>query len=137
MPPSQWVKLRQYSSPRPSGSTSFKIVAPVVVKPEAVSKKASKKLGIAPLIRNGRAPNRETLSQARPTVTSPSRAKMSVFRGFCTNPKGMPAHRAAAMAAAKAKAEARSAQNAAISRAGSIKAASTVSTFPTMPLIIR
>ena len=41
MPPAQWVKLRQNSSPRGSASMSPRIVAPVVVKPETVSKKQS------------------------------------------------------------------------------------------------
>ncbi len=41
MPPIQWVKPRQNSIPRLSASTSASIVAPVVVKPLTVSKKAS------------------------------------------------------------------------------------------------
>ena len=46
MPPIQWVKLRQNSTPWPRGSTAVKNVAPVVVKPETVSKNASMKLGM-------------------------------------------------------------------------------------------
>ena len=41
MPPTQWVKLRQNNPPRDKDSTSVRILAPVVVKPETVSKKAS------------------------------------------------------------------------------------------------
>mgnify|MGYP000013346713 FL=1 len=48
MPPIQWEKLRQNSVPWLSASTSVRIVEPVVVKPETVSKKASAKDGISP-----------------------------------------------------------------------------------------
>ena len=41
MPPSQWVKLRQKRSPRLMDSTSLRMEAPVVVKPEVTSKRAS------------------------------------------------------------------------------------------------
>ena len=41
MPPTQWVKLRQNRPPRLRGSTAVRMEAPVVVKPETVSKKAS------------------------------------------------------------------------------------------------
>ena len=41
MPPTQWVKLRQNSALRLSGSTAVRIEAPVVVKPDTVSKNAS------------------------------------------------------------------------------------------------
>ena len=41
MPPSQWVKLRQYRSPLGRASTSVRMLAPVVVKPETVSKTQS------------------------------------------------------------------------------------------------
>ena len=39
IPPSQWVKDRQNSSPMGSPSMAVRMVAPVVVKPEMVSKK--------------------------------------------------------------------------------------------------
>jgi len=42
MPPNQWVKLRQKSIPLSSASTSVRMLAPVVVKPETVSNTASK-----------------------------------------------------------------------------------------------
>ena len=48
MPPAQWVKLRQKSSPLGSTVTSVRMVAPVVVNPETVSKKQSTKEGILP-----------------------------------------------------------------------------------------
>lgn len=48
MPPIQCVKLRQKSRQRDSASISVRIVAPVVVKPETVSKKQSIKDGICP-----------------------------------------------------------------------------------------
>ena len=41
MPPTQWVKLRQNSSPWLMASTSVRTDAPVVVKPDTVSKNAS------------------------------------------------------------------------------------------------
>ena len=41
MPPIQWVKLRQNKTLWLRGSTAVRMVAPVVVKPETVSKKAS------------------------------------------------------------------------------------------------
>ena len=41
MPPTQWVKLRQNSSPWLMDSTSVRMEAPVVVKPLTVSKNAS------------------------------------------------------------------------------------------------
>ena len=43
MPPSQWVKERQNRIPRGSASMSTRMVAPVVVKPEQVSKIQSTK----------------------------------------------------------------------------------------------
>ena len=74
MPPTQWVKLRQNSPLRLKGSTAVKIVDPVVVKPETVSKKASIKLGISPEITKGIAPNRDMAIHARDTTAKPSRA---------------------------------------------------------------
>ena len=41
MPPSQWVKLRQYNSPMGRASMSVSTLAPVVVKPDTVSKRQS------------------------------------------------------------------------------------------------
>ena len=53
--------------------------APVVVKPDAVSKSASIKLGILPDITNGRAPNILRTIQLRATITNPSLANMERF----------------------------------------------------------
>ena len=50
IPPTQCVKLRQNRMPRCRDSTSVKIVAPVVVKPETVSKIQSTNLGMSPEI---------------------------------------------------------------------------------------
>ena len=50
MPPIQWVNARQKSIPLGRCSTVSRIVAPVVVKPETVSKMQSIILGIDPLI---------------------------------------------------------------------------------------
>ena len=49
MPPIQFVTLRQSSIARGAASTSSIMVAPVVVKPEMVSKTAFDMLGITPL----------------------------------------------------------------------------------------
>ena len=72
MPPSQWLKLRQSKSPRGSASTLDKIDAPVVVKPETISNKASTKLGMARLNQKGSAPTRLITIQERPVATNPS-----------------------------------------------------------------
>ena len=47
MPPSQWLKLRQYIIPGESASTSPKIEEPVVVNPDTISNRASTKFGIS------------------------------------------------------------------------------------------
>ena len=46
--------------------------APVVEKPLTVSKKASMKLGISPLITKGKDPIKEVEIQARATIKKPS-----------------------------------------------------------------
>ena len=74
MPPTQWVKLRQNRIPRCRGSISVRILAPVVVKPETVSKKASTKWGMSPEMTKGRAPKTDISSQARATTAKPSLA---------------------------------------------------------------
>ncbi len=45
MPPNQWVKLRQKRRDRGMASTSARMDAPVVVKPEMTSKRASTNRG--------------------------------------------------------------------------------------------
>ena len=72
MPPIQWVKLRQIRIHFGSDSTSGKILAPVVVKPETVSNRASITLVMLPLKRKGRDPMILRTIQLRATVTKPS-----------------------------------------------------------------
>jgi hypothetical protein len=55
-------------------------VAPVVVNPDMVSKKASVRLGMAPEMRKGRHPNKEKNIQPRVTIPNPSLALKSLFR---------------------------------------------------------
>ena len=71
MPPIQWVRLRQNRMPRGRDSTSVSMLAPVVVKPDMVSKKASVKEGMAPEMRKGRQPNSEREIQAKVTMANP------------------------------------------------------------------
>ena len=77
IPPIQCVKLRQNNIPLGSDSISVNMEAPVVVKPDDVSKKASINEGIAPLITKGRAPTTEINIHANPTVKNPSFAYIS------------------------------------------------------------
>ena len=58
MPPSQWLKLRQYIIPGESASTSPKIEEPVVVNPDTISNRASTKFGISLEKTNGRHPKK-------------------------------------------------------------------------------
>ena len=74
IPPTQWVKRRHISTPWGMDSTSVITDAPVVVKPLTVSKKASKKLGSAPLSTKGIQPIRDRAIQAKATITKPSLA---------------------------------------------------------------
>ena len=78
MPPTQWLKLRQYSIPCDMASTSLSIDAPVVVKPDTISNNASTNEGISPDSQKGRQPNRLITIQLSPTHTSPSRANMPI-----------------------------------------------------------
>ena len=50
IPPIQWVKLRQNKPQWDIASTSSSMLAPVVVNPDIVSKRASVMLGISPVI---------------------------------------------------------------------------------------
>ena len=59
--------------PKDNSSILFKTEAPVVVKPEIVSKKASVQDGIEPLIQNGIAPIKENSTQMKVTINEPSR----------------------------------------------------------------
>ena len=82
IPPIQWVKLLQKRIDFGIELISLNIDAPVVVKPDAVSKKASIKLGIQPLKTNGSAPKTETSIQPTPQITRPSFAKILTELGF-------------------------------------------------------
>ena len=77
MPPSQWVNERQNRMPLGRCSISVRMVDPVVVKPEAVSKYASARLGMAPDSTKGRAPISDIASQLTPTMKKPSRMRRS------------------------------------------------------------
>ena len=82
MPPIQCVKLRQKRIECGNISTFVRMLAPVVVKPDAVSNSASQKCGIVPDSRNGSAPNTDSSIHDSPTTTRPSFAKMSCLRGI-------------------------------------------------------
>ena len=75
MPPSQWLKLRQYIIPGESASTSPKIEEPVVVNPDTISNRASTKFGISLEKTNGRHPKKLIAIQLPATQTIPSLAK--------------------------------------------------------------
>ena len=72
MPPIQCVKLRQISAVCDKPSTLLRTVAPVVVKPEIVSKSAFSHWGISPLIQNGIAPKRLRMIQLKEVARHPS-----------------------------------------------------------------
>jgi hypothetical protein len=64
--------LRQKRIPWDKDSISFRIEAPVVVKPEIVSKKALVNSGIAPVRTKGKDPNRLNMNQLSVTTRKPS-----------------------------------------------------------------
>lgn len=72
MPPTQCVKLRQKSEQWESVSTLFKTLAPVVVKPEMVSNKASGTDVISPVSKNGMEPKKLSTIQLKDVATQPS-----------------------------------------------------------------
>ena len=57
------------------------MLAPVVVKPETVSKKASTKFGMSPERTKGNAPNADISTHARATTAKPSLAYRLDRRG--------------------------------------------------------
>lgn len=71
-PPIKWVDERQKSNPLGSVSTSVRIVAPVVVKPDTDSKKAFAKVKFPPHIRYGSIPNMHERSHAKMVIANPS-----------------------------------------------------------------
>jgi hypothetical protein len=68
IPPNHWMKLRQKRTLLGRFSTSGNTVAPVVVKPETVSKYASVNVEKVPVRRKGREPNNATTTH--PSVTT-------------------------------------------------------------------
>ena len=74
IPPIKWVKLRQKRREGLRTETSFKMVAPVVVKPELTSKNASMMVGICPEKTKGRAPKKDQRIQHKATIRTPSLA---------------------------------------------------------------
>lgn len=72
MPPIQCVKLRHSSAQCDRASTSSKMLAPVVVKPEIVSNSALVNEGISLLNTNGRQPNTLRNIQLSAVATQPS-----------------------------------------------------------------
>ena len=73
MPPIQWVKLRQNRMPLGRSSTPGRMLAPVVVKPDTVSNRASTGFGMQPVTTNGTAPTMEMTSQLSEVAAKPSR----------------------------------------------------------------
>ena len=67
-PPTHCDRVRQKRSAWGSRSTSFTMVAPVVVNPDMASKYASVKLVMYPLMRNGSAPMSEKTTQVSDTT---------------------------------------------------------------------
>ena len=74
MPPIQCEKLRQKRLHRFSTSTFGRMLEPVVVKPETISKTASRYDGISPQSVNGSAPANDSTTHPSATHRSPSRA---------------------------------------------------------------
>jgi hypothetical protein len=72
IPPIKWAKLRQKRREWVSTPVSVRIVAPVVVKPELISKKASMTLGICPAKTKGNPPKKDQSTQQRATISIPS-----------------------------------------------------------------
>ena len=72
IPPIKWAKLRQKRSECVKTLTSGKMVAPVVVNPELISKKASMMLGICPDKTKGSAPKKDQSTQQSATINIPS-----------------------------------------------------------------
>jgi hypothetical protein len=73
---------RQKRIARGSFSTSPNIVAPVVVKPETLSKRASTGLGVTPVIIKGILPRILVKNQAKDTRRNPSPALKEMVLDF-------------------------------------------------------
>ena len=72
-PPIHCVMLRQKRMPCGCWSISLRMVAPVVEKPDMVSKKASVTLSTVPFIRKGNIPNNEKSTHDKATTIKVSR----------------------------------------------------------------
>jgi len=75
-PPNQWMRLRQRRRLCGSVSMSVMAVAPVVVKPDMLSKKAAARRGSCPLKRKGRVPTTVKSIHDSDTQRYPSRRLM-------------------------------------------------------------
>ena len=82
MPPIQCVKLLHKSEQCESPSTFARMLAPVVVKPDIVSNRASVKDGISPVTKKGRQPIRLSRIHARDVLIQPSLRYSVVFSGL-------------------------------------------------------
>jgi len=89
IPPIQCVMLLQNKIPFGTASISIRIVAPVVVNPDMVSKNASVKSGITPLKIKGRVPKREITIQVVATMKNPSLIPIYLSRFFMVSKKRM------------------------------------------------
>ena len=110
MPPIQCVRARQSAMPRSRSAGNVptsppRMVAPVVVKPETVSKKASTGLWSAPHRRNGSMPNSDTTTHDSPTANSPARASIRSRWVGGRNVSAVPPSRSRAIGMASASAE--------------------------------
>ncbi|OQC36361.1 MAG: hypothetical protein BWX66_01401 [Deltaproteobacteria bacterium ADurb.Bin058] len=72
MPPNQCISALQMFNDTGKASTELKMLAPVVVKPEALSKNASKNEGTYPEIISGNAPRMHAKIQEPATTTKPA-----------------------------------------------------------------
>ena len=82
IPPIQWENERQNNMLCDNDSTSVHIDAPVVVKPEDISKKASKKFGISLLITSGNAPTIATTIHDNATIINEDRGNIFLLFGL-------------------------------------------------------
>ena len=73
IPPMKWVSLRHINNPWSRDSMSWRMVAPLVVYPDIISKKASVKDGIAPESRNGKVDTPQMMLQPNTVTTTASR----------------------------------------------------------------
>jgi hypothetical protein len=129
MPPIQCVKLRQNNMPLGSDSTSFKMLAPVVVKPETVSNTLSTKDGITLLSIKGSAPNIDISIHDKAATHKPPMVYITLFVG-CLSVHGMPMAKRRVIVIKKAKKERLSPLNNETKAAGTMQTASILRTNP-------